>query len=287
VRRYVLNEAVDLIGQYVTIGFLQAGESSDFVDGYVHEKIAPCTIIAQAIVGSYEVSSPEGCVKTERDEAFLSQDGVPLAILHRGEPKKGAFKARWLHARFQLFTGLDFVSMLQLPGKTNRRHGAQFGELIGDLLKLREAPQSQSLAPIAHKHELGFRALRLLCEASPLSATGLAFVQQADRLVPLLKFVQNNFAEPINIADMASAAHLSRSRFHAYFTSHMGLSPMDYVKQVRLTQAKLRLLTTSDSVASVGENAGFANPYHFSREFKRWSGLSPIEFRRRHNKLVV
>jgi AraC-like DNA-binding protein len=282
-----LNQAVDLIGQYITIELLHAAQSDDFVDGYVHEKIAPCTIIAQAVVGSYEVTSPGGRVKTECDEAFLSQDGVPLSILHRGDLKTRAFKARWLHARFQLFTGLDFVSMLQLPGKSTRKQGALFGEIIAELLKLRETPQPQSLAPIAHKHELGFRALRLLCESAPLSASGLAFLQQADRLVPLLKFVQQNFAEPITIADMAAAAHLSRSRFHAYFTTHMGLSPMDYVKQVRLSHAKLRLLTTSDPIAAVGENAGFANPYHFSREFKRWSGASPLEFRRLHSKLVV
>lgn len=195
-------------------------------------------------------------------------------------------RACWLHARFQVFTTVDLVSLLDLPPKTSRTQGRRFGAVIGELLDLRRNGP-QSLASLARRQELGFQALHLLCELAPLSTFGEAFLHQADRLAPVLSFIRTHLRETLSVEVLARIAHLSRSRFHAFFMKHMGRAPMDYVKSVRLSEARLRLITTQDTVYRIAEQTGFSNPYHFSREFKRLYGCTPRDFRGQHTALQV
>jgi AraC-like DNA-binding protein len=271
----------------ISVAFLEAGYSNEFADGYIHCKRAPSTIIAQPVEGRYEVISEGRCAVAQEGEAFLAREDQPLEIVHHARRRGALMKARWLHVRFLIFTSIDFVSLLALPGKLERRHGVPFGRIIVELLTIQARKSEMALPPLARRNELGFAALRLLCESCELSDSGVAFLSQADRLTPVLSFVRENLAQPLAIDDLAEVAHLSRSRFHSYFREHMRLSPMDYVKRVRLSEARQRLLTTAEPVYAIAEATGFANPYHFSREFKTNSGLSPREFRKQNGGLQV
>lgn len=269
----------------ISIAFLQPGKHEDFKDGVIHRKTAPCTIIAQTLRGRYEVRSGGKTAVAEEGEAFLATDGQPLEIVHHARRRGELMSARWLHARFLLHTTVDFVSLLALPPKIDRTYGRAFGEIIGELL---DAPAAEpSLALAARRYELGYRALRLLCEVSQPSAAGQAFLSQADRLAPVLSFVREHLARPLSIDDLADAAHLSRSRFHAYFRQHMRVSPMDYVKRVRLTEARQLLLATDQPIYAIAEATGFSSAYHFSREFKRFAGAPPVDFRRQNSAMQV
>ena len=266
------------------IEFLETGACNTFMDGYVHKKTAPCLIIAQAVEGRYEVRTPQGLVVAEPGEAFLATVNQPLEILHRAAKLGGKMKARWLHARFLLFATFDFTALLSLPGKATGTHSRQLGAIIAQLLRLK---QTETLAQIPLRNELAFRTLRILSEISPLSRTGMAFLDEAERLAPVLAFIRRHLAEPLTIDQLADTAHLSRSRFHAYFREIMGLSPMDYVKGVRLDEARQLLLTPDASIKQIAEATGFANPYHFSREFKAKIGIAPVQFKKMHTTLQV
>jgi AraC-like DNA-binding protein len=220
------------------------------------------------------------------DEAFLATDGQPLEITHHAAQRGGIMRARWLHIRFALFTTVDFASLLTLPGKLDAARGREIGEIIAEMLG-GTGGTDEDLAPLARRNELGFRALRVLCEVSTLSEAGRAFLRHADRLAPVLSFIREHVAEPCTIGELAGVAHLSRSQFHTYFREHMKLSPMQYVKSVRLTEARQLLMTTQKPVQEVARLTGFDCPYHFSREFKRHAGVPPVEYRRQHSGLQV
>ncbi len=270
----------------VSIVFMEAGTFLQFKDGYVHRKTAPCTIIAQPLLGRYEVNSLGVNSFSGEQEAFLATTGQPLEIIHHAANRGGEMHAHWLHAEFLLFTTVDFVSLLALPPNVGPRLGREFGALISELLKLQRSPHN-NLTALALRNELGFRALRLLCEAAPLSEFGEAFLRQAERLAPVLSFVRDHFAEPVSIDDLARVARLSRSRFHSYFREHMRLSPMDYVKTVRVKEAQQLLITTDQPIFEIAAATGFQNPYHFSREFKANTGVPPKVYRRQNSGWVV
>ncbi len=270
----------------ISIGFMEPGAHNDFRHGFVHKKRAPCTIIAQAVEGRYEVRTPTSHAVASNGEAFLATDGQQLEITHHAAKPGSRMRARWLHVRYLLFTTVDLVSLLDLPPKTDLVRGRRFGKIFEELLSMRTEGSPQ-LAAIARRQELGFQALRLLCQLAPLSDFGIAFLHQADRLAPVLSHIRTHLHQPLTVNALARIAHLSRSRFHTFFQEHMGRPPMDYVKRVRLAEARQRLLTSKDVLYRIAEQTGFANPYHFSREFKRLYRCTPLDFRRQHTTLQV
>jgi AraC-like DNA-binding protein len=269
----------------ITINFLEDGESDALPDGWVHDKAAPATIVAVVRRGRYEVSSAGRTTVAQEGEAFLAQDRQPLSIVHHGPRSGEAMRAHWLHARFVLFHTVDLVSLFDLPPKLDGPGAAPFGALIEELASLRRG--EGTLAACARRIELGFRALSLLAACASINVAGAAVLEQADRLAPVLTFIHEHMRESLGIEDLARAAHMSRSRFFAFFQKHMGRAPVAYLKEVRLDEARKRLLASDAKLAAIAEATGFANPFHLSRELKRHLGVTPAEFRRRHRTLQV
>lgn len=271
----------------LTIAFLEPGRDDALPDGWVHLKLAPATIIAIACRGRYEVhferGSPETAVAAE-GEAFLARDREALRIVHRGRRRGEPMHACWLHASFTLFRTIDVVSLLDLPAKLDARAAAGFLEIVEELERL---PPEGSLARAARKLELGFRALGLLAARAPLNASATPLLQNVERLAKVLAFINDHLAEVLTVDELAREAHLSRSRFFAFFHENLKCSPMDYVKQVRLAEARKRLIASDDKLAVIAEATGFTNPFHLSREFKRQVGVPPGEFRKQQRSLVV
>ena len=61
----------------------------------------------------------------------------------------------------------------------------------------------------------------------------------------------------------------------------MGISPLDYVTQLRMAEACRRLMSSDETVAEVAKAVGYADPYYFSRLFRRRIGIPPGAYRHR------
>jgi len=84
----------------------------------------------------------------------------------------------------------------------------------------------------------------------------------------------------VSLADLASAAHVSREHLCRLFRRHLNLGPAECVRLARLQYASTLLGRATMTVKEIADAAGFANPYHFSRAFSQTYGLSPRHYRR-------
>ena len=93
-----------------------------------------------------------------------------------------------------------------------------------------------------------------------------------------LEFMEEHFAEPIGVKDIASAAGLSESRFSVRFSEATGFAPMRYLNTLRLACAQ-NILLSGASVEEAAFTSGFSTVQYFCRCFRRETGQSPGEFR--------
>ena len=79
---------------------------------------------------------------------------------------------------------------------------------------------------------------------------------------------------------MAELAYVSPSRFHTVYRAAFGISPMDDLIHARIDTAKNRLCNSNESVNRLALELGYKNVTHFCRQFKKITGMTPVEFRK-------
>ncbi|TCR80760.1 AraC-like DNA-binding protein [Rhizobium sp. BK376] len=90
-----------------------------------------------------------------------------------------------------------------------------------------------------------------------------------------IRWIRTHFAEALSVDDLASQAQMSLSTFHRHFRAVTTMTPIQYQKQVRLQEARARLIADAEDVASVGFSVGYDSPSQFSREYSRFFGSPP------------
>ncbi|HOX05583.1 MAG TPA: helix-turn-helix transcriptional regulator, partial [Planctomycetota bacterium] len=87
--------------------------------------------------------------------------------------------------------------------------------------------------------------------------------------------------DPPRIRDLARGLGLGPTRFHAVFKQTMGLTPADYLRRARLTAARQALAGGREDITALAFRLGFPSSQYFATAFRRYTGLTPSEYRRR------
>lgn len=86
-----------------------------------------------------------------------------------------------------------------------------------------------------------------------------------------------DYPRAVSIATLAEDAGMSVPAFHKRFKAVTGTSPLQYIKSLRLNQARLLMIRNSLSATSAAFKVGYESPSQFNREFRRFFGRSPEE----------
>ncbi|MEL7552149.1 AraC family transcriptional regulator [Pseudomonas protegens] len=125
--------------------------------------------------------------------------------------------------------------------------------------------------------ELLFAALR-----GPQADALRALVEQQGqfaRVAASLNHLHEHYTEPLNVETLARCANMSTSTFHEHFKRSTLLSPVQYLKRLRLLKAQQLLLGEGLGVAQVAHRVGYQSTSQFSREYKRYFERNPGEER--------
>lgn len=104
-------------------------------------------------------------------------------------------------------------------------------------------------------------------------------VSDHDRVRAAVELVEAAAGAPVKAGAAARACGLSRSRFHLVFRRAMGVSFHQFCMRARVGIAAHRLLTSDDPVGTVATQLGFADASHLHRNFTRYCGCTPREYR--------
>ena len=99
------------------------------------------------------------------------------------------------------------------------------------------------------------------------------------RIASAVRRLEEEIREPLTVAALAQPLRLSPSRFAHLFTKEVGMSPMRYLHTQRMIQARRLLEQTFMSVKEVMVQVGCSDPSHFARDFQRFHGLPPTQWR--------
>lgn len=100
------------------------------------------------------------------------------------------------------------------------------------------------------------------------------------RLEKIDAFIKEKMDEPIVLQELADLVGLSLSRFKAWFKEETGTTPLDYVLKLKIKTASQLLEKGNNSIADIAFETGFQNQQYFATVFRKFTGMSPGEYKR-------
>lgn len=168
-------------------------------------------------------------------------------------------------------------------GNRQSRHGAPsalalaswdtgFTQALFRLLELLDNPVDLEV--------LGSGRLRELCYAVLMGEAGAAAKRAfgvGNKIARTIDYLANHLNEQITIDDMADNVGMSRAVFHRRFKEATTMSPIQFVKSMRLNNAAMKI-AEGKTVSEAAWEVGYQSASQFSREFKRIYGQSPRQW---------
>ncbi|TWI44675.1 helix-turn-helix protein [Pseudomonas duriflava] len=158
-------------------------------------------------------------------------------------------------------------------------------EAVVRLLSCLHDPLERQILGRARLREVLFAALR-----GPQGGALRALVEQRSqfaRIAAALMYLHTHYDEPLNVEVLARCASMGTSAFYEHFKRSTLVSPVQYLKRLRLLKAQQLLVTDRHSVAQVALQVGYQSASQFSREYKRYFNRSPAAERSEHHTAEV
>jgi len=177
------------------------------------------------------------------------------------------------------FTGPALAETLKGWGLTPDAPVLSFDDTCRAFYYMEEIMESRWDIPGTEWRVIG-NLLKILGELERFACSG----RQADQdshVQKALKYMDRNYTRPIGVADIVDHVCLERSYFSRLFREKTGETLRDYLHRYRMDKAMELLLATSYSIEIVARSVGFRDPLHFSRNFKKQTGYSPSEYRKK------
>lgn len=191
---------------------------------------------------------------------------------------------------FGLIMDLDLQEISQLivdselsfsPQKSAQK-GIAVGELSEPLLNafirlldLLEDPTSIKILAQGIKREIFYRLL--ITEQGARLNQMVTAGSHSHQISKAIDWLKNNFIKPLNIGDLATYSGMSKSAFYTHFRTMTSMTPLQFQKKLRLSEARRLMLTENLGAVSTTFRVGYESPSQFSREYCRLFGAPPAK----------
>ncbi|WP_193164736.1 AraC family transcriptional regulator [Microbulbifer hainanensis] len=176
----------------------------------------------------------------------------------------------------------ELIAQGGLPRLSERPEGTSAGlgdmtpaimEPLRRLLKLLGEPDAiHVLAPLIQR-EIHYRLL--LSDQSALLRQIASVDSQGYRIAKAIDWLKENYTSPLRIESLAALVQMSAPTFHHHFRQLTAMSPLQYQKWLRLSEAKRLMLNEHLDASTASYRVGYESPSQFSREYSRLFGAPP------------
>ncbi|OBZ17864.1 response regulator transcription factor [Bacillus sp. FJAT-26390] len=157
------------------------------------------------------------------------------------------------------------------------------GRLESNMKKLDEAKYAyfKSIGESTHVSEALGLLHSFIAEASAvIESRGAA--SGNPNMTQLLHFIQEHYAEPLSLTEIAKHFHFNPSYLSTYFTSHNKEGFSEYLNKIRVGKAAELLQQDMASISEISGMVGYSDHSYFTKVFKKLTGLSPSHYRKQY-----
>lgn len=147
-----------------------------------------------------------------------------------------------------------------------------FSDALLRLLQLGDHPADNAILGNSRLRELYYAVLKGEAGHSARRAFGVG-----NEIARTIEYLSTHLDSNVNIEDMASQVGMSRAVFHRKFKQATTMSPIQFVKSMRLNNAAMKI-ASGKNVSEAAMDVGYVSSSQFSREFKRMYGQSPKQW---------
>jgi len=209
-----------------------------------------------------------------------SVDLLVVSYVTRADPIKPYLGVRLeLDARSiaQLAAEIDFPIPLKISSSramsvVTLDEGLQ--DALARLIRLLSEPHLLSLVAPLIQQEIIVRLLN--GEHGPTLRHLVAVGSPSQQIAKVIAWLKQHFTEDVPMDDLAAKAHMSPSTFRQHFRAVAGMSPLQYLKHLRLQDARQLMLNEDLDASSAAIRVGYESASQFSREYSRLFGQPPL-----------
>ena len=99
---------------------------------------------------------------------------------------------------------------------------------------------------------------------------------QTHQVTRAIAWIRENYTQPLRVEDLAHTVNMSVSSLHHHFKAVTAMSPLQYQKRLRLSEARRLMLSEMRDAASAAHQVGYESPSQFNREYSRQYGAPPM-----------
>lgn len=155
----------------------------------------------------------------------------------------------------------------RVRGLVSSRMEPEIEDVVLRLLRALRDPVERAVLGAGILRELHYRVL-----VGPQGGAMIAALQQqgtSGKIVQSLARLREGYRSEISVAALAREAGMSVPSYHVHFKALTGSTPIQYVKAIRLHEARRMIVRRDGTIAEVAASVGYASPAQFSRDFKR------------------
>ena len=150
------------------------------------------------------------------------------------------------------------------------RRGIEYG-VISYLLKPVQSEDFENMISVLQKR------LQKLYVLPDEQETGKLGAQESVRQA--IRYMQEHYMEDIDIGSLADSLGFHSAYLTRLFNRYVGESPLKYLTNLRINEAKKLLRDSTLSIAETGARVGYPDQFHFSKTFRKITGMNPSAFR--------